>query len=71
MERRLFLQQLSLVSGLVSLAAKPQFSAALTDDWYSLQQSWNPFCEKLNAGIFDVKLWEKVKKDLRALGVCK
>lgn len=38
--------------------------------WRELADVWNPFVYKLNEGVFDVKLWNKVKPKLKALRVC-
>jgi len=45
------------------ILAAPQAALAqrlVDDQWDELARAWNPFAEKLNKGIVDVKLWRKV-----------
>lgn len=38
--------------------------------WAEYAKAWNPFCEKLNSGVFDAKLFNEVKKKFWNLGGC-
>jgi hypothetical protein len=43
------------------LLAIPQaFAQQPPDQWETLRNVWNPFAEKLNGGVLDLKLWRKV-----------
>lgn len=37
------------------------------DDWAAFRDVWNPFAEKLNKGVFDNKLWQKVRREFHRL----
>lgn len=40
--------------------AVPQVALRQFDQWDELQRAWNPFAEKLNNGVLDLKQWQKV-----------
>lgn len=49
------------------LLALPQLLAQQWDPWRELAAVWNPFAEKLNAGVLDLKLWRKVVKQVERI----
>jgi hypothetical protein len=42
------------------MLAVPQVVADPLDQWQQLAAVWNPFAEKLNGGVLDLKAWKKV-----------
>lgn len=58
----------------IGLLQQQQLYPNMDDDmymkWKALEIRWNAFSERLKAGVFDVKLWEKTKVALRDIGVC-
>lgn len=49
------------------LLAVPQVVLRQQDDWVDFQKLWNPFAEKLNAGVLDAKLLEKVVREINRI----
>lgn len=33
-----------------------------TYNWEQFRAVWNPFAERMNQGVFEVKMWEKVRE---------
>ena len=48
----------------------PNLSDQDYDAWQDVEGAWNPFVAKLNAGVFDLKLWRSAKRALQRVGVC-
>jgi hypothetical protein len=42
------------------LLALPQLVAPAPDQWDELRKVWNPFAEKMNRGVLDLKAWKRV-----------
>ncbi len=42
------------------LLAVPQVLLDPRDPWRGLVEVWNPFAERMNAGVVDLKCWRKV-----------
>ena len=49
------------------ILALPQAAFKRQDDWTDLQKLWNPFAEKLNAGVVDLKQFEKVVRQMNRM----
>lgn len=54
---------------IAALAIAPQLRAQSIDQlqWRELADVWNPFAEKLNSGVFDLKLWKKVLQKIHSI----
>ena len=48
----------------------PELSDQDYDGWQEVAKAWNPFSEKLNSGVFDIRLWRSARKALQHVGVC-
>ena len=62
MRRRAF-----LAAALFPASIPAQQMALQQDQWQDLARVWNPFAEKMNRGVFDLKLWQKVVKQVERI----
>jgi hypothetical protein len=67
--RRRLLRAMALSAAVpaAAIAQKSPESDAGYALWQDFTRQWNSFAETLNAGIFDQKRWEKVRKAFRRL----
>jgi hypothetical protein len=41
------------------------------DQWNELSEAWNPFADKMNHGVLDMKQWKRVVKVIEKIEGCK
>ena len=51
----------------VLIAAAPQLLRSQPDQWHELADVWNPFAEKLNQGVLDLKMWKRVVRQVERI----